>query len=196
MIRLQHVLLAGALLALAAVPSQAAFVGTGSVGVYGMDVVQDQANLSLSTKFQTSGNSVLTPGLGIFSNVVEPPAMPPTTWSGTNIDTNVAGGFGFEIENELFGKFTATAGSELFRSNGNLLLSVTGIFTTGTDSLQAPDGRTSTFSALITFTQIGGSIVQQIALDVPAIPEPSSVALGAIGLVSMSLVALRRRRSK
>src|SRR5690606_34442171 len=100
----------------------------------------------------------------------------------------------FTMSNDDWGTFEADYG-ELYvdRLPGTLTFLVTGVYTGGDNG--ATSGVTSTFSALITLTQTGNSLTQQITIEVPAVPEPSSVALGAIGLVSMGLVALRKRRS-
>ncbi len=188
MIRLHHVLLAGALLGLSTISAQAGF--TGSLGVNGANVTQNGANLGVSTTFNTTENIVLSPGDGGFAGLTVP-----TSFSGTTLDKSLAAtGFGFTMDNAEWGTFTADYG-ELYvdRLPGTLTFLVTGVFTGGTNSATA--GVTSTFSALITLTQTGNSLTQQITIEVPAVPEPSSVALGAIGLVSMGLVALRKRRS-
>lgn len=197
MIRLHHVLLAGALLAVAAAPSQAAF--SGSIGLSGLNPTQSPGDLATSTAFANSGVIVTsngtTTGTSGFAGL-----MAGTPFTSAGIDLGTANGYGFLLSNPLWGTFTATAG--VVENNNrpqSLTLLLTGDYVGGTNT--ETFGVVSTFRALITFTQVQGTdgpgaLVQQISLEVPTIPEPSSVALGAIGLVSMSLVALRKRRAK
>jgi len=189
-IKLHHVLLAGALLGLSTVSAQAGF--TGSLGVSGSSVTQSPGDLNTSTVFNAVDNLVLSPGTLDFATV---PIL--TSFGATTIDLNVANGFGFSLTNDQWGTFTATDGS-IFNNDrpSTLTLAVTGTYVGGSANL----GVNTTFAALITFTQVHGPsgpgvLLQQISIDVPAVPEPSSVALGAIGLVSLGLVALRKRRS-
>lgn len=192
MIRLHHVLLAGALLALAAVPSQAAFQG--SLSVNGFNVTSTPAGGLLNgypsnTVFTAADNTVGSTS-GSFNAITTP-----ISFGGTTLDlTKVADGLGLVLTNTTWGTFTATSGSlfeqRIIGDRSTLSFAIVGTYTGG------PAGN-STFSGLITFSQTNDGVTGQvITLDVPIIPEPSSVALGAIGLVSMSLVALRRRRSK
>lgn len=193
MIKLHHVLLAGALLGLSTVSAQAGF--SGSLGVNGAAVTQNGTNLGTSTEFTAVQNVVLSPGSGGFAGLVVPPTMPPTTFSGTTLDKALeSSGFGFVLHDDEWGTFTGTTGSlYVDKLPGTLTFAITGDYVGGANDATA--GVTSTFSALVTLTQIGNSLTQQIVIEVPAIPEPSSVALGAIGLVSLGLVALRKRRS-
>lgn len=192
MIRLHHVLLAGALLALSAAPSQAAF--SGSLSVNGFKVTSNPSGGLLNgypsnTVFTAQDNTVGSAD-GDFGSISSP-----LSFGGTALDlSNVAGGLGLVLTNSTWGTFTATSGSlfeqRIVDGQSTLSFAVVGTYTGG------PAGNTS-FSGLITFNQAGDGVTGQvITLEVPAIPEPSSVALGAIGLVSMSLVALRKRRSK
>ena len=190
MIKFHHVLLAGAVLALSTVSSQAALVG--SLGVNGQNVTQNGASPDVSTVFTTSGTTPTSGNSGIFAGVTDLTTMfGPTSVNLANAST----GFGFSLSNAAWGNFVATKGSIIFQGAGNALLAVTGTYTSGT-SIPGGAGQKESFSALITYTQVaGGGLTQNISISVPMVPEPSSVALGAIGLVSLSLVALRKRRS-
>ena len=190
MIKLHHVLLAGALLGLSTVSAQAGF--TGSLGVSGVNVQQNGDDLASSTLFTADSNIALSAGTLDFSGL-----LAGTEFEGTSLDTEqAASGFGFVLHSDDWGTFTGTSGS-LFTDllPGTLTLAVTGTYVGGSENL----GVNTTFAALVTFTQIMGPsgpgvLLQQISINVPAVPEPSSVALGAIGLVSLGLVALRKRR--
>lgn len=194
MIRFRHVLMVGALLALSTASAQAGF--SGSLGVNGDNVEGNPSpnNIFSNSSFTTFSNTVLTDGTDGFLGSIS------AVFTGTTIDlSDAANGFGFRMTNDDWGTFTATHGSWALDGRPGVpsfTLFVTGDYTgSTTNNLNPTYGVVSTFSAYITLTQIGGSLTQQIVLEVPAIPEPSSVALGAIGLVSMGLVALRKRRA-
>lgn len=191
MIKPRLVLLTAALLALSTASARAEF--TGSLGLTGDNPTQNGENLRYSTVFSTEDIYVSSNGANGFDGAVSQ-----TSFGSLTLDLSVANGFGFRLHNDDWGTFTASAG----RINdgdvpNNLILHVTGDFVGAGNTIN----ESGTFSAIITFTQEGdesdlGSLVQQISIRVPAnfaIPEPSAVALGAIGLVSLGLVALRRR---
>lgn len=195
MIKPRLVLLMAALLALSTASAQAEIVG--SIGLGGSNPTSDTGDIVTATKFGANEVTVNSDGTGGFEG-----ADFGLSFGDLSLDLSEAAvGFGFEIFNSSWGRFTATAGS----INKSLLPDTLQLLVTGTFvGAGVYLGETTTFSAVIGLNQVHtngvpGNLVQSISIDVPAafpaIPEPSSVALSAIGLVSLGLVALRRRSS-
>lgn len=195
MIKPRLVLLTAALLALSTASAQAEIVG--SIGLRVDNATSDTGDIVTATKFGPKEVNVSSDGTGSFAG-----ANVGLSFGDLSLDLSLVDeGFGFEISNSAWGTFSATTGS----INRTLLpdtlqLLVTGTFTGAGVYL----GEVTTFSAVIGLNQVHtdgvpGNLVQSVSIDVPAafnaVPEPSSVALGAIGLISMGLVALRRRSS-
>jgi hypothetical protein len=103
---------------------------------------------------------------------------------------------GFTLTSSMFGTFTAGAGSFVIDQSATEL----DVFLLGSYS-GLPGSPTQTpASVLMSFNQVGGpgtTIGGGTSLSVPpAVPEPASIAMLGLGLVSVGGFALRRRTAK
>ncbi len=198
--------LAGIVLSIAAnFPAQAGtFVG--SLGLSGLDVSQNGANLSVSTTLSTTyGLLVTSSGSGDFSTI--PSTFPLNTdYGATPLDlTHLSS---FQFSNASWGSFNANGPGDkilsrvanISRSANILDVYLRGTFSPGTD--QSGFSATPTdASLLISVNQSGSALSEAITLNSPAlpapgvvVPEPASIALAAIGLASVGLVRVLRKR--
>ena len=180
--------------ALAGSAAQAAFIGSFGVNA-NLPVATPTNNLATATSFtfaNLSSNGVTS---GDFAGL---PLQ--TNFTTTTLNINATSGFNFT--NASFGTFTQSGAIQLISqgiSGGNVVAEALRIF--GTYAGAPGQTGTQTASLTISFTQNGGpgtAISASGSVDVPAVgvPEPASMAMLAMGLVSVGGVALRRRAAK
>lgn len=179
----------GALLSLAMGMSAQADLITGSLPLAGFGVTQtDGVDLSVSNTIETM--FVLTTNAGTDDLSVIPIKV---EFLDSDIFLDQAdAGFGYELENLEWGKFTATSGSIVQRTANFLDLFMEGIFTPY-EKLKDFDATPATVR--VSINQSGSSLSQAVTLDVAPVPEPSSLALLGIGS-TVGLITVARRRWK
>jgi len=183
-------LLTGALLALAAVNSQAVTL-TGSLPLVGLNTTQNGANLNISTLFSMTPVIASGNGVGDYS-----PILTGTSFGNASIDlAQVATGFGFTLNNATYGSFAPISGIIVQQTANFLDLYVLGTFTP-LAGLGAFDPTES--SLRISLNQSGSSVSAAITLNSPAVPvtapdASSSLVLSLIGMAALGLAQLRSK---
>ena len=174
----------------------------GSQAISAVSLTADSTSLALATQFQvsqvtnTGGSSQTGDYIGY-----------PNTLLGTST-FNVGSYAGYSFGNADFGTFTAASGFEIASPVNTRTFYFLGSFTTGSNAVFTGKTDPTSASFLVSLTQTGGApnaISWSGTLNTPAIsvvpltstPEPASVTLAGIGLLSLGLIrTMHRRKSK
>jgi hypothetical protein len=182
-IKVHRVLMAGALLALASAPAQAASL-TAGLSLAGFNVVQfGGSNLSTSTSVLADPTVASSQGTGALSGVTAGTSFGPSEITFILEST----GFGFHLQDAAGDMFLGTSGQIVQRTADFVDLYILGTLTV--------NGVSGDASVRISLNQSGNALSEAITLNAPsvAVPEPASIAMAGIGLVAAGLVGLRRR---
>jgi hypothetical protein len=186
MFKLNRMLLAGALVALASTTSMAAGLGPGGLQGGGGVVTMDTSSVWTATKLTVNGGYTLTGDFGSLfgiTGMTDAPVVLDTTNINAFTITQASSGFTFQaIAPPLSDQNTGI--SPTF---GGRAITLWGVATRGALS----NGAVLSMS----FSQTPlGDVSSSFSLSV--VPEPSSVALAGIGLAAAGLFGLRKRLAK
>jgi hypothetical protein len=185
-IKLHRALLAGALLTLASVSAQAASLNGGLPMASFGKVTNTGADLSVgSSPVVTAANTQVNgPGDGDFSGVALGALFGPNTVDTTNLSS-------FTLSNATYGSFSATNGSIISQKADFLDVFYVGFFT-GIGGI--PSGPAS---VRVSINLSGKTYSEAITLHAPpaVVPEPASAVMAGLGVLSIGLLSVRRKRA-
>lgn len=181
--KLHRAILAGVMLALAA--GYSAHAGS----IQGTQALAANVDSPFGN-VKTQGSFTLDPLL-VFGAATGDFVGYPTPDSLTTVVLSRASLNSFTFGNSAFGTFATSSGVEIASPGNTATFEFTGLFTPGAffAGLDPAEAK-----VLVTLTQVGGpGTAISFSGTLSIVPEPASVALGGIGLVSIgSLVAVRR----
>jgi len=171
--------------------SQADSVGSLGFSDIGPPYVRPTNNINTATQFTIGSLVTTTASSGIFAG------LPTQILGSQTFDiTNPAS---LSFGNSVLGQFQSTSITEISNSAGQVAFSIIGNFTGGSfTGATTPNPAPADFTISFTQTPAGtGSISDSATMSIPAtlaaVPEPASVMLVGLGLVSVGVVGLRRK---
>jgi hypothetical protein len=158
---------------------------SGSLSLNGLNTADNGSNLLTSTIITTTNTRTAGTGVGNYSLVPLATDFGPNTLNLTSLSS-------FTLSNATYGTFAASSGSILTQTPNFLNVSLLGTFTPG----PGLPGLTATSSALdISVVEVGTSMAEAIALNSPAVPEPSALLLSTVGGLAIIMAGWRSRGS-